>query len=136
MSKQIEAMKQAREALNRTEEYRKGYAFAVNAAKALDAALAEQAEPLPVKTYSGVKAWHVAPEPSQYGSPELQALIVARAMEKNEAEQPRGEATLAQPLTDEQIKDAVRGAGLSFTAPDFKVARAIEAAHGITGSKT
>jgi hypothetical protein len=30
-------------------------------------------------------------------------------------------------LTDEQIKEAVRGAGLSFTAPDFKVARAIEA---------
>jgi hypothetical protein len=38
------------------------------------------------------------------------------------------------PLTDEQIKEAVRGAGLSFTAPDFKVARAIEAAHGITAA--
>ncbi len=37
-----------------------------------------------------------------------------------------------KPLTDEQIKEAVRGAGLSFTAPDFKVARAVEAAHNIT----
>jgi len=30
-------------------------------------------------------------------------------------------------LTDEEIKEAVRGAGMSFTLPDFKVARAIEA---------
>lgn len=39
-----------------------------------------------------------------------------------------------QPLTKEQIRDAITGVGLCFTAPDMQVARAIEAAHGITAS--
>jgi hypothetical protein len=52
-------------------------------------------EPVPVKTYSGGKAWPVQVEWVW--------------------------------LTDEQIEEAVRGAGMSFTPPDFKVARAIEA---------
>lgn len=37
-----------------------------------------------------------------------------------------------EPLTIEQIRDAVFNAGLMFTGPDEMVARAIEAAHGIT----
>ena len=37
------------------------------------------------------------PAPSQYGSPELQEMIVARAIEKDRAAQP------AVPLTDDQI---------------------------------
>ena len=37
----------------------------------------------------------------------------------------------AEEREHQKICEAVRGAGLSFTAPDFKVARAIEAAHGI-----
>jgi len=40
-----------------------------------------------------------------------------------------------KPLTDEQIRKAVNGAGIMFTAPDIKVARAIEAAHGIKDEK-
>lgn len=34
-------------------------------------------------------------------------------------------------LTEDQIRSAVRDAGMMFTHPDLKVARAIEAAHGI-----
>jgi ribosomal protein S12 methylthiotransferase accessory factor YcaO len=55
----------------------------------------EEQQPVPVKTYSGGKAWPVQVEWVW--------------------------------LTDEQIEEAVRGAGMSFTPPDFKVARAIEA---------
>lgn len=37
-----------------------------------------------------------------------------------------------RPLTEAQIKEAVREEGLNFTAPDVRVARAIERAHGIS----
>jgi hypothetical protein len=36
------------------------------------------------------------------------------------------------PLTDEAVRKAVARTGLFFTAPDMQIARAIEAAHGIT----
>jgi hypothetical protein len=53
------------------------------------------------------------------------------------ADQLRAAASVERvPLTEEQIRQAVRGAGLMFTGPDIKVARAIEAAHGIGAPAT
>ena len=44
---------------------------------------------------------------------------------------PQASGVQQEPLTDEQIREAVNGAEMMFTATDIKVARAIEAAHGI-----
>ena len=44
------------------------------------------------------------PAPSQYGSTELQATIVARAMEKNAAEQPAQQEPVAQPASEEDMR--------------------------------
>lgn len=41
-----------------------------------------------------------------------------------------------QPLSEEKIREAVNSAGMMFTVPDIKVARAVEAAHGITKDRT
>lgn len=49
---------------------------------------------------------------------------------QGEAQQPESR----EPLTEEQIREAVTAVGLGFTAPDIQVARAVEAMHGI-GSK-
>ena len=85
MSKQTETLKLALEALEGLEAlllsmgltYLIVYGDAEKAITALREALAEQ------------------PAPSQYGSPELQAMIVARAMEKNAAEQPAQQEPVA-----------------------------------------
>lgn len=44
---------------------------------------------------------------------------------------PQASVVQQEPLTDEQIREAVNGAEMMFTATDIKVARVIEAAHGI-----
>ncbi len=84
------------------------------------------------------------PAPSQYGSPELQAMIVARAMEKNAAAQPAQpqEPVALGALAKRRIFDYIRGAhDLGYNdarnaraipgdgAPGYK-GRDVEADHG------
>ena len=70
--------------------------------------------------------------PSQYGSPELQALILASAIEKAAPQAPA-----VQPLKSERIFEMIPSAYggdvyIGYSKGDFfKFARAIEAAHGI-----
>jgi hypothetical protein len=49
------------------------------------------------------------------------------------AHQPQPVATVdeREPLTEEEIREVVTAEGLQFTAPDIRVARAVERAHGI-----
>lgn len=61
MSKQIEAMKLALDALESLQDWPGAFGKCVKAETALREALTEQPEPMPVKTYSGGKAWPVQP---------------------------------------------------------------------------
>lgn len=70
---------------------------ALTALKSIDAAMPFPVAKFAIHHLEGALAEALAeqPAPSQYGSPELQALIVARAMEKNAAEQPAQQEPMA-----------------------------------------
>lgn len=59
------------------------------------------------------------PAPSQYGSPELQAMIVARAMEKNAAEQPARQQEPRIAELEETVRQLNRALREATEAPTF-----------------
>lgn len=150
MSKQIEAIsleqavKLALKALENTYALREDV---IDAKEALREALSEQPEPLPVKTYSGGKAWHVAPEPDQQAAAVMPCgAVVSNVYEAYEAGKKAQPQPAREPLTDEQIDLLINGRGeegdddyieptgdgFGLTDADLvRLVRRVEAAHGI-----